>query len=101
MKPLPVKWSPATKDEFAELLNYVEVYFGLDAALKLLDKTDKVLDSISEHPPLFPASTQSPSIRKAVITKQTTLFYRIKSTEIQLLHFWDNRRNPDTLEFLI
>ncbi len=95
----PIKWSPATKDEFAELLNYVETSFGLDAALKLLDTTEKVLDGISEHPMLYPVSKKSPSICKAVITKQTSLLYRITANEIQLLHFWDNRRNPDLLEF--
>lgn len=98
---LLVKWSPASKDEFADLLNYVETEFGLDAALKLLDKTDNVIDNISQNPALYPSSDKFPTIRKAVITKQTSLFYRITYAEIQLLHFWDNRRNPDTLEFLI
>lgn len=96
---LPIKWSPATKDEFADLLNYVETSFGLDAALKLLDTTEKVLDGIAEHPMMFPASQKAPSIRKAIISKQTSLFYRIAANEIQLLHFWDNRRNPDLLDF--
>lgn len=98
---LLIKWSPVSKDEFADLLNYVETQFGLDAALKLLDKTEMVLDGISEQPELYPASDKFPAIRKAVITKQTSLLYRITGMEIQLLHFWDNRRNPDTLEFLI
>jgi plasmid stabilization system protein ParE len=98
---LPVKWSPSSKEEFADLLNYVEVHFRLDAALALLDKTERAIDNISKQPELFPVSDKSPAIRKAVITKQTSLFYRIRPTEIQLLHFWDNRRNPDTLEFLI
>ncbi|MCF8247236.1 MAG: type II toxin-antitoxin system RelE/ParE family toxin [Saprospiraceae bacterium] len=98
---LPIIWSPASKDEFAELLQYVEVNFGLDATLKLLETTDKVLEGISEHPALFPASNKVPSIRKAVITKQTSLFYRITINHVQLLHFWDNRRNPDDLKFLV
>jgi hypothetical protein len=71
----------------------------LGRRLKLLDTTEKVLDGIAEHPMMFPASQKSPSIRKAVITKQTSLLYRIAANEIQLLHFWDNRRNPDLLEF--
>ena len=98
---LPIKWSPASKDEFAEMLNYVESNFGLDAVLEFLDKTDKVIDSISKYPELFPSSGKSPSIRKVVITKQTSLFYRITGNGIQLLHFWDNRRNPDTLAFMM
>ncbi len=96
-----IKWSPVTKDEFADLLNYVETQFGLDAALKLLDKTEMVLEDISEQPAMYPASEKFPSIRKAVITKQTSLFYRITGVEIQLLHFWDNRRSPESLDFLI
>ena len=49
---LPIIWSPVSKDEFAELLQHIEVNFGLDAALKLLETTEKVLEGISEHPAL-------------------------------------------------
>ena len=48
--PLNIIWPPASKDEYAELLTHVETKFGLDAALNLLDKTEKVLDNISELP---------------------------------------------------
>jgi hypothetical protein len=36
-------------------------------------------------------------IRRAVITKQTSLFYQIdeESNLIALFSFWDNRRNPN------
>ncbi|MEZ4957254.1 MAG: type II toxin-antitoxin system RelE/ParE family toxin [Saprospiraceae bacterium] len=98
---LPIAWSPASKDEYANLLQYIEANFGLDAALELLDITDQVLDNISQHPKMYPASEKAPAIRKAVLTKQTSLFYRITDHDIQLLHFWDNRRNPNTLEYLI
>lgn len=98
---LPITWSPASKDEYANLLQYVETNFGLDAALELLDITDQVIDNISQHPKMYPASEKAPTIRKAVLTKQTSLFYRISNHDIQLLHFWDNRRNPNTLGFFI
>lgn len=54
---LKVIWSPASKEEYAEILGYVEDNFSIDAALKLLDKTDAVIDGIAIFPTMFPAST--------------------------------------------
>ena len=46
---------------------------------------------------MFPASKQRKDVRKAVITKHLSVYYRFNKTAIQLLHFWDNRQNPDNL----
>lgn len=94
-------WSPQSKDDYAELLKYVESNFGLDAALKLLDETDAVLDGIVIFPMMFPASEKRKNIRQAVITKHTKLIYRIEVEEIQLLHFWDTRQNPENFPEVI
>jgi|UPI00059197AB plasmid stabilization system protein ParE len=98
---LPVTWAPSAKDEFAELLQYVEQQFGLDAALELLDTTEKLLEEIGAFPGMFPASAKRKDIRKAVVNKQTSLFYRISKDQVQILFVWDNRQNPDNLEFLL
>ncbi|MEM8525685.1 MAG: type II toxin-antitoxin system RelE/ParE family toxin [Bacteroidota bacterium] len=90
-----VIWSPTSKDEYAELLGYIELEFGLEAALKFLDKTEAIIETIETFPSSFPASEVKPEIRKAVITKQTSLLYRIQKDNIQLLHFWDNRRGSN------
>lgn len=97
---LPVVWSPAAKEEYAGLLEYIETHFGTDAALSMLDKTDEVVEIITAFPKAYPASSLRPDIRKAVISVQTSLLYRITDTQIQLLHFWDNRQDPERLENL-
>ena len=94
---LPIIWSPRATDDYAKLLARVEQDFGLEAALKLLDSMENLLSLITENPELFPYS-KTKNIRKAIISKQTSLFYRIEEEYIQLLHFWDNRQNPDNLE---
>jgi hypothetical protein len=53
---LRIVWSPASKDEYAELLSFVELNHGLEAALRLLEKTEKLIESISANPEMFPAS---------------------------------------------
>jgi len=92
-----VYWSPASKDEYAEILKHLESEYGLESALKFMDKTDEVVNSIST----FPKSgipTKKEKIRKIVITKQTSLLYEINQQKIELLHFWDTRQNPEKLE---
>ena len=66
---LKVIWSPASKEEYADILGYVEDNFGENTALKLLDKTDAVIVGIAIFPSMFPASKERKDVRKAVITK--------------------------------
>jgi plasmid stabilization system protein ParE len=79
---------PTARDEFAALLEYVEGAFGLEAALKLLDRTEEMVTRIAAFPEMYPASRKKKEIRKATVSKQTTLYYRLTTDEIQLLHFY-------------
>ncbi len=98
---LKVIWSPASKEEYAITLGFVEDNFGIDAALKFLDKTDAIIEGIAIFPTMFPTSKLRKDVRKAVITKHTAVYYRFNETEVQLLHFWDNRQNPASLTDII
>ncbi len=97
---LPVVWSPASREEYAEILQYVDDEFGTDAALNMMDKVEAAVEQIASFPYLFPFSEIRPDIRRAVITSQTSILYRVTETQIQLLHFWDNRQDPRRMEFL-
>src|SRR5690606_10700773 len=97
---LPIIWSPASRDEYADILIYIEDNFGLDAALDFLDKTDNIIDGIAEFPEMAPVSFQRPDIRKAIITKQTSVIYQVMKIEIRLLHFLNNRKNPTDIDDL-
>ncbi len=50
---------------------------------------------------MFQASRKKKKVRKALITKHNTLYYRIKpsKTELELITFWDNRQNPNKLTY--
>lgn len=96
----PVTWSPEASDEYAELLKYIEEKWGIDSALNLLNDTDRIVDLLSSFPNMYPSSKKR-GIRIAVINKHTSLIYRTKNNKIELLHFWDNRRNPESLDEMI
>jgi len=97
---LPIVWAPTAEEDYAAILDYIETAFGTDAALHFLDKTEEIVAHIGVFPEMYPTSMIRPGIRKAVISPQTALLYRILETQIQLLHFWDNRQDPERFESL-
>ena len=40
------------------------------------------------------AETNIFGVRKATITKQTSVLYQVSKTHIEILFFWDNRQDP-------
>ena len=54
----------------------------------------KVVDIIGVFPLIFQAVNKIENIRKAVIHKNCSMFYRIDDTYIEVLFFWDNRQDP-------
>ncbi|MFA9186726.1 type II toxin-antitoxin system RelE/ParE family toxin [Flavobacterium magnesitis] len=66
--------------------------------IKFKDNIIKTVDLISKNPEAFPKSDKN--IYKCVLSKQTTIFYRFNSTEIQILSVFDTRQNPNKLKDL-
>ncbi len=92
---LRIRWTPEAEENFASIIIYLEKEWSEKEIRKFAQKTQKVIHQISSNPKLFKASGKE-EIRKAVITKQTSLFYCSDETAnlITLLSFWDNRKNP-------
>jgi plasmid stabilization system protein ParE len=90
---LKIRWSREARSNYEDVLNYLKGNWTDKEVAKFVSKTETVLSLISHQPYLFKESTHK-KIRKAVINKQNSLFYLIRDTEIYLLSFWDNRRDP-------
>ena len=97
---LKIRWTPEAEDNFASIINYLEHEWTEKEIRKFAKKTQKIILQISNNPKMF-KDTGKEEIRKAVITKQTSLFYHIDDAAnlITLLSFWDNRKNPKSLKF--
>ncbi|HEX9826473.1 MAG TPA: type II toxin-antitoxin system RelE/ParE family toxin [Flavobacteriaceae bacterium] len=73
------KWSVTVKKEFVE-------------------KLDSSIEIIQNQPEIFPKSKKGKGLRKCLITKQTTLYYRYNSERINIVTIFDTRQNPKRLE---
>ncbi len=63
-----------------------------------IEKLDHNIDLIKQEPETFPESQKNLGLRKCVITKQTTLYYRFDSKHIKIVTIFDTRQNPKKLK---
>ena len=90
---LAVFWSEEADETFEAIVLFIENGWGEKRAEIFVKHTQKVLSLISNQPYMYKASITG-SVRQAVITPQTSVYYEIHDDYITLLFFWDNRQDP-------
>jgi plasmid stabilization system protein ParE len=90
---LKIRWAQEARSTYDNVLRYLKENWTDKEIARFVAKTSSILTVISHQPYLFKESNHK-KVRKAVINKQNSLFYLVRDTEIYLLSFWDNRRDP-------
>lgn len=88
--------SVATKS-FQQNINYLKENWTIKEVKHFIKKTDSIISLLKVSPKTFQKWEHNSSIRKVLVVKQVTLFYRIKETKVDILLFWNNYKNPDYL----
>ncbi|MGE4287372.1 MAG: type II toxin-antitoxin system RelE/ParE family toxin [Salinivirgaceae bacterium] len=98
---MKIKWTPRAVSDFNKILVYLYENWGIKELENFINQTDNVLHRIAQNPQMFIESKQKKDVRKGVVTRHNSLFYRInpQKKEIQLLTFWDNRKDPKKLNY--
>jgi plasmid stabilization system protein ParE len=97
--PKRVIWSPKSETDFENILEYLAKNWDASVALKFIDLVDILITQISNNPKQFPLIHKKLNVRKCVISKHNTLYYRNRRKYIELLRIYDNRQNPKSLKF--
>ncbi|WP_421977049.1 type II toxin-antitoxin system RelE/ParE family toxin [Roseivirga seohaensis] len=92
-----VKWLPEAEITYAMVIEYLEENWTANEINSFLNRTDEVISFISRNPKQYLYSKKK-EVYRAVVTKQISLYYRVKLKEIELLVFWDSRQNPAKLK---
>ena len=91
-------WTDEAFKNLENIIAYLEKFWTEKEIRKFARLLDKQLLLIRKNPALYPISKKSNEIRKSVLTKQITLYYRIIETQIYLIALFDSRQNPDKLK---
>lgn len=96
-----VLWTDHALDELSRTIKYLELNFSEKEINRLACKIEDVLRNISKHPKLYPESIKQKGVRRAVVAKFNTLYYRLNldRNRIEVLSFFSNRQDSETLEF--
>ena len=92
-----VLWTDNALDELEQTFRYLEQNFSEREIRRLARKIESTLTLLSKNPRLFPESSQREGVRKALVTRYNTLYYRLEQNHIEILSFFSNRRDPEAL----
>lgn len=95
---LKIRWTKEAISTYFNSLDYLKENWSEKEVDNFIKRVRKVISYISIQPYQYKAHSPN-SIRKALVTKQCSLFFLVKQTEILLITFWDNRQNPLRLKF--
>ena len=88
-----IYWTDSAVYELENAFNYLETYFGEVELKKLASEVEKIQKLIISKPMLFPLSNTQ-GVRRVVVKKYNTLYYRIIGDTIEVISFYINRKNP-------
>lgn len=89
--------SKRASKKLIKLLDYLESEWSLKVKNEFIEKLDDSINQIRKYPESFQESEIKKGLRKCIITKQTTLYFRYDSKSIKIITMFDNRMNPGKL----
>ncbi|MCG8322760.1 MAG: type II toxin-antitoxin system RelE/ParE family toxin [Cytophagales bacterium] len=94
---MEIIWSEEAAEDYYQNIGYLLESWSEKSAMNFINEVDSVLEIIKERPEVYPLSGYR-SVRKAVIRKQITLFYKVEGTRVYLVRFWNNYQDPESMK---
>jgi plasmid stabilization system protein ParE len=91
-------WSKEADNDLDKLKDYLLANWGQVVLTDFLEKLIESIELVSAKPNTFAKYTEHWNIRKVVITKHNTLFYRFESNRIEIVRIFDTRQDPNKLK---
>lgn len=91
-----IKWTIPAKESYENILAYLVKEWTDKEVKNFINIVEDKLQFITIYPDIFTRTHKRKNIHKVTLSKQVVLFYRnyqVKQ-QIELLIFWDTRRNP-------
>lgn len=88
-------WTDLALEELQATVEYLEIRFSDKEIQRLAKEIERITELISHNPNLFPLSDKK-KVRKVVILRFNSMYYRIEQNQVQILSFFSNRQSPET-----
>lgn len=93
-----IVWTKEAINNLEEILNYLIERWSQKEVDNFKRKLSNQIGLIGVFPKMFPQSINNPKLRKAVLSKQTSIFYQIKNNTIYLVYIFVNSKDVKRLK---
>ena len=89
-----VTWADEALENLGSIFNYLEVTFAEREIRRFARKLDKAIAAIVTQPDAFPELEAVKKVRRCVLSKQATIYYKVipSKQEILIITLYDNRK---------
>jgi len=91
-------WTEEAIQNLEEIIDYLATKWTQREVDNFKEKLSKQIGLIKRNPRMFPVSTFQPRLRKAVLSKQTSIFYEIADDVIYLAYVFVNYKSTERLK---
>ncbi|MEZ5007460.1 MAG: type II toxin-antitoxin system RelE/ParE family toxin [Chitinophagales bacterium] len=93
-----IKWTAAALEDYLSNIEYLEIHWTDSEVTKFIDEVDNIITLLKVGNVVFKQSKYRNVFELPVVPK-IQLFYRfIDDYTIELLRFWNNKKNPKSLK---
>lgn len=89
-----ILWTDFALSELENTIEYLEENWTEKELQNLAREIEETLSLLSHNPNLFQTSDIKKDIRRVVVAKYNTLYYRVNNNTIEILSFFSNRQSP-------
>ncbi|MHA8066715.1 type II toxin-antitoxin system RelE/ParE family toxin [Aquirufa sp. ROCK2-A2] len=90
-----ILWTDYALRELEITIEYLQSNWTDRELRNLAFEIEETLNLLSHNPNLFQATDSRKDIRRVVIAKHNSLYYRVKNNTIEIISFFSNRQNPN------
>ena len=94
----PIIWTEEAIRNLEAILDYLQNRWTQREVDNFKKRLSRLLHLISANPKLFPKSEIQPRLRKAVLSRQTIIFYEFKNEKAYLVYLFGSSQNPEIIK---
>jgi len=87
-----VKWTERSLSNALEIKTYLKRKFSKKEVSRFEDLLKQFENTVSNFPTLYPESQNQKSLRRAIVHRNTTVYYIFESDEVTVIAMKDNRQ---------
>ena len=93
-----ILWTEEAINNLEEILTYLNNRWSQREVDNFKNRLSRQISLIKQNPILFPVSQYNIRLRKAVLSRQTTIFYEITGQIIFLVYLFSNMRDIEKIK---